>query len=334
MASIDPGAPVAVPGQPAPAQHLQRTDAETPLPSPRPAKRKYKREDIRSGYLFLSPWIIGFVGLTAFPMIASLYLAFTDYDLFTSPQWVGFDNFVDLFNDPRFIQSAQVTAGYVLLGTPIKLGAALAVAMLLNMKHRGQGAYRSIFYAPSLIGASVSIAIVWKAMFIDDGIVDRVQQAVGIDIGGWVGNPAFSLPMLILLGVWGFGAPMVIFLAGLKQIPAELYEAAECDGAGPVRKFWNITLPMLSPVLFFNLLLETIAAFQVFSSAYIISGGTGGPAGSTMFYTLYLYLRGFQDFQMGYASAMAWVLVSVIAVITVILFRSSKGWVHYTGDER
>ncbi|MEG3616105.1 MULTISPECIES: carbohydrate ABC transporter permease [Isoptericola] len=333
MASIDPGAPVAAPGQPVPAQHLQRTDAETPLP-PQKGKRKYKPEDIRSGYLFLSPWIIGFLGLTAFPMLASLYLAFTDYDLFTAPEWVGFENFVDLFNDPRFIQSAQVTAGYVLLGTPIKLAAALAVAMLLNMKHRGQGAYRSIFYAPSLIGASVSIAIVWKVMFIDDGIVDRIQQAVGIDVGGWVGNPAFSLPMLILLGVWGFGAPMVIFLAGLKQIPTELYEAAECDGAGPIRKFRNITLPMLSPVLFFNLLLETIAAFQVFSSAYIISGGTGGPAGSTMFYTLYLYLRGFQDFQMGYASAMAWILVSVIAVITVILFRSSKGWVHYTGDER
>lgn len=331
MASIDPGV-VTAPGQPVPAQHLQRTDAETPLRN-RP-KPKYSRSDTRAGFAFLSPWIIGFVGLTAFPMLASLYLAFTDYNLFTSPQWVGTDNFVDLFNDPRFLQSAQVTAGYVLLGTPIKLAAALAVAMLLNMKHRGQGAYRSIFYAPSLIGASVSIAIVWKVMFTDDGIVDRIQQVLGIELGGWVGNPTMSLPMLILLGVWGFGAPMVIFLAGLKQIPAELYEAAECDGAGAVRKFVNITLPMLSPVLFFNLLLETIAAFQVFSSAYIISGGTGGPAGSTMFYTLYLYLRGFQDFKMGYASAMAWVLVIVVAVITAILFRTSKGWVHYTGDER
>jgi multiple sugar transport system permease protein len=317
-----------------PAQHLRRDDAETPLPKGRRAKRKYRREDVRSGYLFLSPWILGFVGLTAFPMLASLYLAFTDYDLFTAPQWIGFENFVDLFNDPRFLQSAQVTAVYVFLGTPIKLAAALAVAMLLNMKQRGQGAYRSIFYAPSLIGASVSIAIVWKVMFMDDGIVDRIQQMFGIDVGGWVGNPSFSLPMLILLGVWGFGAPMVIFLAGLKQIPTELYEAADCDGAGPWRKFRAITLPMLSPVLFFNLLLETIGAFQVFSSAYIISGGSGGPAGSTMFYTLYLYLRGFQDFKMGYASAMAWVLVVVVALITLLMFRTSKGWVHYTGDER
>ncbi|GAA1976328.1 sugar ABC transporter permease [Isoptericola halotolerans] len=331
MSSIEPGA-VAAPGQPLPAQHLLRTDAETPLKQK--PQRKYSRADTRAGYAFLSPWIIGFVGLTAFPMLASLYLAFTDYNLFTPPQWVGFDNFVNLFNDPRYLQSAQVTAGYVLLGTPIKLASALAVAMLLNMKHRGQGAYRSIFYAPSLIGASVSIAIVWKVMFTNDGIVDRIQRLVGIDIGGWVGNPAMSLPMLILLGVWGFGAPMVIFLAGLKQIPQELYEAAECDGAGPVRKFVNITMPMLSPVLFFNLLLETIAAFQVFSSAFIISGGTGGPAGSTMFYTLYLYLRGFQDFKMGYASAMAWVLVIVVALITLLMFRTSKGWVHYTGDER
>jgi multiple sugar transport system permease protein len=314
-----------------PVQHLQGDVESSPV---RARKRKYKPADTRAGFLFLSPWILGFVGLTAFPMLASLYLAFTDYDLFTAPEWVGWENFTDLFADPRFLQSARVTAMYVLLGTPIKLGAALAVAMLLNMKHRGQGAYRSIFYAPSLIGASVSIAIVWKVMFMDDGIVDRVQQVFGIEIGGWVGNPAFSVPMLILLAVWGFGAPMVIFLAGLKQIPAELYEAAECDGAGPWRRFRAITVPMLSPVVFFNLLLETIGAFQVFSSAFIISGGSGGPAGSTMFYTLYLYLRGFQDFKMGYASAMAWVLVVVVAIVTLVMFRTSKGWVHYTGDER
>ncbi|WP_373314263.1 carbohydrate ABC transporter permease [Sediminihabitans luteus] len=282
----------------------------------------------------MTPWLLGFFLLTAGPMIASLYLAFTDYNLFTDPQWVGFDNFTQLFQDPRFLQSAKVTAIYVLVGTPVKLVAALAVAMLLNMKHRGQGAYRSIFYAPSLIGASVSIAIVWKAMFIDDGIVDTVGQFFGMQAGGWVGNPDMTMPMMILLAVWQFGAPMVIFLAGLKQVPAELYEAASVDGAGPVRKFLRITLPMLSPVIFFNLLLETIAAFQVFSSAFIISGGSGGPAGSTLFYTLYLYIRGFNDFRMGYASAMAWVLVIVVGVITAIFFKTSKSWVHYSGDAR
>jgi multiple sugar transport system permease protein len=287
-----------------------------------------------AGYAFLSPWLVGFVLLTAFPMVASLYLAFTDYDLFRPPQWVGFENFQALFNDRRFITSAKVTAIYVLLGTPIKLAAALAVAMLLNMKHRGQGGYRSVFYAPSLIGASVSVAIVWKAMFIDGGIVDRIQQFFGFPAGGWVGDPSMTMPMFILLAVWTFGAPMVIFLAGLKQVPAELYEAASVDGAGSVRKFLRITLPMLSPVLFFNLLLETINAFQVFSSAFIISGGTGGPADSTLFYTLYLYIKGFAQFDMGYASAMAWVLVVVVGLITAVLFRTSKGWVHYSGDSR
>ncbi|MFE7505375.1 carbohydrate ABC transporter permease [Promicromonospora sp. NPDC057488] len=287
-----------------------------------------------AGYAFLSPWLLGFVLLTAFPMVASLYLAFTDYDLFRAPRWVGLDNFTALFEDRRFWASAKVTAVYVLVGTPIKLAASLAVALLLNLKQRGQGVYRSIFYAPSLIGASVSIAIVWKAMFIDGGIADQAQQLFGFPAGGWVGDPDKTMPMFILLAVWTFGAPTVIFLAGLKQVPTELYEAASVDGAGPVRKFWQITIPMLSPVLFFNLLLETIGAFQVFGSAFIISGGTGGPADSTLFYTLYLYIRGFAQFDMGYASAMAWVLVAVVGVITAILFKTSNAWVHYSGDNR
>ena len=309
-------------------------DARGTQPASPERGRAKRRREAGAGFAFLSPWLVGFVVLTAFPMVASLYLAFTDYDLFRPPSWVGTENFTKLFDDPRFWTSARVTAIYVLVGTPIKLAAALLVAMVLNMKHRGQGAYRSIFYAPSLIGASVSIAIVWKAMFIDDGIVDRVQQLFGLPAGGWVGDPSKTMPMFVLLAVWTFGAPMVIFLAGLKQIPAELYEAASVDGAGPVRKFWRITIPMLSPVLFFNLLLETIGAFQVFGSAFIISGGTGGPADSTLFYTLYLYIKGFAQFDMGYASAMAWVLVVVVGIITAILFKTSNAWVHYSGDNR
>ena len=298
------------------------------------ARRRRRAAETRAGYAFLTPWLLGFVLLTAGPMLASLYLSFTSYNLFASPKWVGLANFQLLLQDPRFVQSAKITATYVLLGTPIKLISALAVAILLNNSHRGKGLYRSAFYGPSLIGASVSIAIVWKAMFIDHGIVDQIGQFFGMSPGGWVGNPAMTMPMFILLTVWQFGAPMVIFLAGLKQVPLELYEAASVDGAGPIRKFLKITLPMLSPVLFFNLLLETIHAFQIFASAFIISGGTGGPAGSTLFYTLYLYIRGFQDFRMGYASAMAWVLVLIVGIITLLFFKSSKFWVHYSGETK
>ena len=304
------------------------------VPAPiRTATRKRDRASARAGFAFLTPWLLGFFVLTAGPMLASLYLSFTDYNLFAAPNWTGIENYQRLFSDPSFRQASKITLIYVIFGTPIKLAAALLVAMLLNNSRRGQSFYRSAYYMPSLIGGSVSVAIVWKAMFIDGGIVSQISEGLGGPAGGWVGDPGKTMPMLILLTVWQFGAPMVIFLAGLKQVPTELYEAAEMDGAGPLRKFLKITLPMLSPVLFFNLLLETIHAFQIFNSAFIISNGTGGPARSTLFYTLYLYFRGFRDFQMGYASAMAWVLVLVIGLVTVIMFRTSNSWVHYSGGD-
>lgn len=313
-------------------QTLTRRRGATSAP---PSRRTGLRgADVRAGYTFLLPWLLGFIILTVGPMLSSLYLSFTNYNLFEAPKWIGLENYTDLFSDDRFLQSVQVTLTYVVFGTPLKLAAALAVALLLNNATQGQGFYRSAFYAPSLIGASVSIAIVWKAMFGDDGPIDQGLSFFGIHLGGWVGNPSMTMPMMILLTVWQFGAPMVIFLAGLKQIPTELYEAASMDGAGRWRKFVNITFPMLSPVVFFNLLLETIHAFQIFASAYIISNGEGGPAGSTLFYTLYLYLRGFSDFRMGYASAMAWLLVIVVGIITLLFFRTSKSWVHYSGDSR
>ncbi|SOD58575.1 carbohydrate ABC transporter membrane protein 1, CUT1 family [Streptomyces zhaozhouensis] len=301
-------------------------------PGPPPSRRR--TAETRAGYAFLAPWLLGFIALTAGPMIASLYLAFTDYHPIRGGSWIGLDNFDRLLDDPRFLDSVEVTATYAVVGTPIKLAAALGVAMLLNSRRRGQGTYRSLFYAPSLIGASVSVAIVWKAMFNDQGIVDDIGQFFGMSAGGWVGNPDLTLPMMILLAVWQFGAPMVIFLAGLKQIPHELYEAAQVDGAGPARRFFRITLPMLSPVLFFNLVLETINSFQIFASAFIISGGQGGPANSTLFYTLYLYQRGFGQGQLGYAAAMAWLLVIVVGIITLVFFRTSRYWVHYSGDGR
>ncbi len=301
----------------------------------RPGQRRREVRETLAGYGFLSPWLLGFFGLTILPMAYSLYLSFTNYNIFSPPKWIGLDNYIRMFtNDPSFMQSAQITLIYVLVGTPITLAAALAVAMLLNYRDRGAGFFRSSFYAPSLIGGSVSVAIVWRAMFANDGPVDNGLSFFGIDLGGWIGNPELVLPAMILLAVWMFGATMVIFLAGLKQIPKELYEAAEMDGAGPYHRFRAVTIPLLSPVIFFNLLLGLIGAFQVFASAYIISNGSGGPAGMTNFITLYLYKRGFSDGQMGYASAIAWVLLIVVAIIAFILFRTQRSWVHYSGDSK
>jgi multiple sugar transport system permease protein len=303
------------------------------LSAGRPRKARRKRE--RAGYVFLSPWIIGATLFTIGPMAASLYLSFTNYDLFTTPKWIGLQNYVRMFTDDNHYWNAvTVTVKYVAISVPLQLSLALAVALLLNRPRRGAGFYRSAFYAPSLLGASVSVALVWRAMFGSGGSVDRVLRVFGIHTGSWVDQPQYALLTLVALSAWQFGAPMVIFLAGLKQIPQDLYEAAAIDGAGPVRRFRSVTLPMLSPVLLFNLVLGIIHAFQAFTSAFVVSSGRGGPSDSTLFYTLYLYQRGFNDFRMGYASAMAWVLLVVIAVITSVLFRTARSWVFYAGEEK
>ena len=313
-------------------------DSQLPAAEKRPAapvanRRRGRRENL-AGYLFISPWIAGFLLLTAGPMAASLYFAFTDYNLFTSPKWIGLDNFTRMFDDPRWQKSVEVTAKYVVIGTPLKLLLALGVALLLAQSRRAQGFYRAAFYAPSLIGASVSVGFVWRALFSDGAVVDRTQSFLGFHVGGWVGNPDWVLYSLVALTVWQFGAPMVIFLAGLKQVPKELYEAAEMDGAGPLRRFWSITLPMISPVLFFNVLLETIHSFQIFGSAYVVSNTSCGPADATLVYTCYLYQKGFKEAQMGFASAMAWMLLLAVALVTAVLFWSQKRWVHYEEDAR
>lgn len=293
------------------------------------AGRRGRRRETLAGYLFMSPWIAGFLLLTAGPMIASLYYAFTSYNLFAPPKWIGLDNFTTMFQDPRWQKSVEVTLKYVVVATPLKLLLALGVALLLAQKRRGQGLYRAAFYMPSLVGASVSVGFVWRALFSDDAVVDRTQTLFGFDVGGWIGNPDYVIYALVALSIWQFGAPMVIFLAGLKQVPQELYEAAEMDGAGPLRRFWNVTLPMISPVLFFNVLLESIHAFQVFGSAYVVSDTRCGPADATLVYTCYLYQKGFKEAQMGFASAMAWTLVIAVALVTAVLFWSQKKWVHY-----
>ncbi|GIJ49015.1 sugar ABC transporter permease [Virgisporangium aliadipatigenens] len=302
-----------------------------PPATPVGGTRRHHRYGERPGiaYLFLTPWVIGVLLLTLGPMLASLYLSFTDYDLFTSPEWVGLENYERMFTeDPRFLASVWVTLKYVLMSVPLKLAAALAVALLLHRASRMTGLYRSAFYAPSLLGASVAVALVWRVVFDNGGPIDRA-----FGTGGWTTDPRYALLSIVLLAVWQFGAPMVIFLAGLKQIPTQLYDAAAIDGAGWWRSFRSVTVPMLSPVILFNLVLETIHAFQAFTSAFIVSSGRGGPSDSTLFYTLYLYQKGFVDFRMGYASAMAWVLLLVIAAVTALLFRVSRGYVYYAGGD-
>ncbi|MEV0159911.1 multiple sugar transport system permease protein [Nonomuraea fuscirosea] len=297
--------------------------------------RRRVREKQWPAYVFLSPWMLGAGVLTLLPMAVSLYLSFTDYNLFDPPQWVGLRNYAEMLaGDPRYWRSVGTTMLYVVVAVPLKLALALGAAMLLkNLSSRGRGFYRSAFYAPSLLGASMSIALVWRALFNDGGSVPDVLGSIGIDTGGWVGNPNLAVFAVVLLAVWQFGAPMVIFLAGLQQISPDLYEAASLDGAGAWRKFVSVTVPMLSPVVFFNLVLEIIQSFQVFTPAFAISGGKGGPADSTMFYTLYLYERGFTASHMGYAAAMAWLLLIAIGVVTVILFRTSRSWVFYADEE-
>lgn len=286
------------------------------------------------GYLFLLPWFIGLFALTLGPMLGSLYLSFTRYDLLSPPQWIGLANFTAMFSDIRFLDALRVTAIYVFLSVPLKLAVALLVAVALNRGLRGLGIYRAVYYVPSLLGGSVAIAILWRQIFGQNGIVNQGLALLGIHgLSSWVGNPDTSVYTLIILAAWQFGSPMLIFLAGLKQIPHEMHEAAGIDGAGPIGKFFRITLPLLSPIIFFNLVLQLIGAFQAFTPAFIVSSGSGGPYGSTLFYTLYIYQQGFGYFHMGYASAMAWLLLIIIAVFTAVAFTSSRFWVFYQ-DER
>lgn len=322
-------AEVALPGAGSPA--------DTRAPRRRPGSSR--RGEGLAGYVFLSPWLLGFLAITALPMLASLVLSFTDYELLDSwpdVKWVGLANYKHMFtDDPHYWHSVGVTLRYALIAVPLKLAAALGVALLLRRDRRGNGLFRGLFYLPSLLGGSVALALVWLAMFSRDGAFNAALQLVGIAGKPWVNDPDWALSTLIVLAVWQFGAPMVIFLAGLKQIPAELYEAASVDGAGRTRQFWHITLPMLSPVIFFNLVLETIHGFQGFTGAFVLSNGKGGPVDSTLMYTLYLYMAGFTDFKMAYASAMAWVFLAVIGLITVVIFTTGRFWVHYgDGDDK
>jgi multiple sugar transport system permease protein len=295
------------------------------LPAVSPASRHGMQ-----GYWFLLPWLAGFLCLTVGPTLASLYLSFTSFDLVRSPRWIGAANYVRIAtNDVKFVDSLKVTFFYVALAVPLKLGFALMVAMALNKGIRGLPLYRAIFYLPSLLGASVAIAVLWRTLFSGDGLVNRVLALVGIHGPSWISDPDYSIYTLVLLSVWQFGSPMIIFLAGLRQIPRDVCEAASLEGAGARRQFFKITLPLLTPVVFFNAIVQTIDAFKAFTPAFIISEGTGGPVRSTLFYTLYLYQEAFAYFRMGYAAALAWILVLIIAFFTAFSFLTARYWVHY-----
>ncbi|MBN1888668.1 MAG: sugar ABC transporter permease [Thermoflexales bacterium] len=282
--------------------------------------------------MFIAPWLIGFFAFTLVPILASLYLAFTDYDILTAPTWAGWANFRRMFfADPRFWKAVRATFFFVTIAVPLRLLCAMAVAMLLNTWRKGVSVYRAIYYAPSVVGGSVAVAVMWRQIFGREGIVNALTALFGIQPVTWLGNPETAIWTLIILAVWQFGSPMLIFLAGLRQIPTELYEAAEIDGAGAWGKFIEITLPMLSPVILFNLVMQTISGFMVFTQAFIVT--SGGPLDSTLFYALYLYTRAFSDFQMGYASAMAWLLLLVVAFFTALVFKSSSAWVFYESKE-
>ncbi|MDR0998236.1 MAG: sugar ABC transporter permease [Treponema sp.] len=297
--------------------------------------------DNLSSYAFLVPWLLGFFILTLYPMIYSLYLSFTQYNVLQPPRWIGPRNFFIMFagnaqypRDERFLNSLLVTFRFVFISVPLKLVFALAVAMLMNQKLRLIPFYRTIYYIPTLLGGSVAIAVLWRRLFAGDGVINNILGMLSVsNPPSWISNPDYALYTLILLAVWQFGSPMIIFLAGLKQIPHEYYEAASVDGAGKTRQFFAITLPSLSPIIFFNLVMQMISAFQSFTQAFVVSGGNGGPLDSTMFYSLYLYLKGFAFSEMGYAAAMAWLLLVIIALLTALSFRASGSLVSYGSGE-
>jgi multiple sugar transport system permease protein len=288
-------------------------------------------------YLTVSPWIIGFIAFTAIPMILSLYLSFTDWKVLTPPRWIGVANYVEMFTaDPDFYQSLKVTILYTITSVPLQMIIALFLAMLLNEATRAVGFFRTAFYIPSIV-ASVASAVLWTWIFNPRfGPVNGLLRSLGLYAPTWFQDPNYALWALVIMSTWGVGGQMLIFLAGLKGIPRSLYEAAEVDGAGRVTRFFRITLPMLSPTLFFNLIMAMIGAFQTFDSAFVIStaraGQIGAPLKSTLFYLLHLYEEGFTFLRMGYASALAWVLFIVILAVTLVINRTSKRWVFYSGE--
>ena len=288
------------------------------------------REELEA-YLFLLPWILGFLIFLAGPLVASLYIALSKYNILLPPQPVGFANFRTMFTeDLLFLKSLRVTAIYTFVSVPLVVVSGYLVALLLNQNVRGLSVWRTIFYLPAVV-SGVAVAVMWLWVFNPDaGIVNSVLWSLGIEGPRWFTDPDWALGTLIITSLWGIGGGMVIYLAGMQGVPTHLYEACELDGGGAWHRFRYVTLPMTTPVIFFNLLIGIIGSWQVFTNAFVITNG--GPANSTLFYVLYLYRQGWQYYKMGYASALAWVLFFIILLFTVVVFKSS-GWVYYESDQ-
>lgn len=280
-----------------------------------------------AGYVFISPWLIGFFLLSLIPIAISLYLSFTNYNLISPPKFVGLRNFQRMLTDPRLAKSVKATLLYVFISVPLKVGFALLIALLLNHSFAFSNFLRSAYYLPTLVGGGIPVALMWKQLFANDGVVNGLLGKLGLSGISWLGNVHTAIWTIILLTVWQFGSSMLIFAAGLKQIPETYYEAAKLDGANAGALFMHITAPSLSPVIFFNLIMQLISAFMAFTQAYVITNG--GPLDSTLLYALYVYRRAMDYFDMGYACALSWVLMIVISLITLAIFRTSSSWVYY-----
>jgi len=293
-----------------------------------------ERRNLRNGLLFAAPWIAGFLVFEAYPLVMSFYYAFTEFNVLNPPVWSGLSNYRELFfEDPLFWKSLYNTLYFAAFSVPLSLAASLGIAILLNQKVPGIAVFRTIFFLPSIVPL-VASAVLWMwVLNPDSGLINSLlHQAFGIEGPGWIADEHWSKPSLILMSLWGIGAAMVIFLAGLGEVPQTLYEVAELDGAGLWGKFRHVTLPMMTPTILFNLVMGLIASFQYFTQVYVMTGGKGTPVDSTMFYALYLYRSSFYYLRMGYASAMAWMLFLVILGATVAVLVSSKRWVFYQGD--
>ena len=292
-----------------------------------------ERRNLRNGLLFISPWLFGFIVFSIYPLIASVYYSFTDYNVVQPPVWTGLNNYHELFfEDPLFWTALYNTMYFTLFSVPLSLAVSLGIALLLNMKIPAMSVYRTIFFLPSIVPLVASSVLWLWVLNPDNGLINAMLIQVGIEGPGWIADPQWSKPSLVLMSLWGIGGAVVIFLAGLSDVPETLYEVAELDGAGHWAKFRNVTLPMMTPTILFNLVMGLILSFQYFTQVYVMTNGRGTPADSTMFYALYLYRQSFYYLRMGYASAMAWMLFVVILTATLGVLASSKRWVYYQGE--